>query len=75
MEGGVAILLLLILVAVIGAAAFVLTGAGGALSLRRRGDAKVDAEARPTHVEPTTPYHEHTTMVGVDEQAREREER
>ncbi len=40
-----------------------------------RDGAKADAEARPTHVEPTTPYHEHTTMVGVDEPPREREER
>jgi hypothetical protein len=74
MEGGVAILLLLILVAVIGAVAFVLTGTGGALSLRRRSESKTDETARPTHTEPTTPYHEHTSMVGVDAPPKSRED-
>ena len=69
MEGGIAILLLLILVAVIGAAMLGLFGTGGALSLRRRGDAKRESRERPTHSRQTTPYHENTTFVGVDERA------
>ena len=68
-EGGIAILLLLILVAVIGAAMLGLFGTGGALSLRRRGDAKRESRERPTHSRQTTPYHENTTFVGVDERA------
>jgi hypothetical protein len=61
MEGGVAILLLLMLIAVGVAFAFGLGGLGGALGLKRRGDAKEEADSeRPLHTEPTTPYHEHT---------------
>ena len=61
MEGGIAILLLLILIAAGAAVAFGLGGLGGALGLKRRGDAKEEADAeRPVHTEPTTPYHEHT---------------
>jgi hypothetical protein len=61
MEGGIAIMLLLMIVVVGGALVLAFTSLGGALSLRRRKDAKEDAsrEERPVHTEPTTPYHEH----------------
>jgi hypothetical protein len=66
-EGGVAILLLLVLLAVGAAFALGLFSTGGALSLRRRSEAKGDASGdRTTHTRPTTPYHENTTFVGVD---------
>jgi hypothetical protein len=62
MEGGIAILLLLVLVAIGAAFVFGFTSLGGALSLGRRKDAKDEAEdgGRPVHDAPTTPYHEHT---------------
>ena len=66
MEGGVAILLLLVLAAVIAAFAFGLFGTGGALSLRRRSEAKEESPDRPVHARPTTPYHENTTFVGAE---------
>ncbi len=69
MEGGIAILLLLILAAVAAAWVFGLFGAGGALSLRRRAEAKGDSAERPTHTHPTTPYHENTTFVGSEDAA------
>ena len=69
MEGGVAILLLLILAAVIAAFAFGLFGTGGALSLRRRSEAKEESPARPVHARPTTPYHESTTFVGAEDES------
>jgi len=68
MEGGVAIFLLLLLVVGIGALAFALFGAGGALSLRRRAESKEDPPERPVHKRPTTPYHEHTRFVGSAEE-------
>jgi hypothetical protein len=72
MEGGVAILLLLMLV--VGGVAFALafTSLGGALGLRRRKDAKDAAdEEQPTHTHPTTPYHENTRFSRPeDEDAR-----
>ena len=69
MEGGVAILLLLMIVAAAAVAIFLLTGAGGAISLRRRGESKRDAGdgERPLHKRPTSPSQEHTRLAGVDE--------
>jgi hypothetical protein len=69
MEGGVAILLLLIIAAVIAALVLVFSGAGGALSLRRRSDADNERSGRPEHTRPTTPMHEHTHLVGTGEDA------
>jgi len=67
MEGGIAILLLLVLVAVAVAWALGLFGTGGAISLRRRSEGKRESSERPTHAQPTTPYHENTTFVGTEE--------
>ena len=70
MEGGIAILLLLMLFAVGVAFALAFTSLGGALGLRRRKDAKEEAdEGQPKHRHPTTPYHENTrfTRPGHDE--------
>jgi hypothetical protein len=71
MEGGVAILLLLMLVAVGVAFAVAFTSLGGALGLRRRKDAKdaADEEGRPTHTRPTTPYHENTRFTRPEDEA------
>jgi hypothetical protein len=65
MEGGIAILLLLMIVAVGGVCAVLFTSLGGALSLQRRKDSKDEAadEGRPVHTHPTTPYHEHTRFT------------
>jgi len=61
MEGGIAILLLLVLVVIGGAFALAFTSLGTALGLRKEQDDKSGAdEGRPVHDEPTTPYHEHT---------------
>jgi hypothetical protein len=61
MEGGIAILLLLVLVAVAGVALVSFTSLGAALGLRRDQEAKhAGDDDRPVHDEPTTPYHEHT---------------
>ena len=69
MEGGVAILLLLMIVGVVAVAVFLLSGAGGAISLRRRAESEQDAGdgERPLHKRPTSPSQEHTRLVGVDE--------
>jgi hypothetical protein len=68
MEGGIAVLLLVLLILAIGAALVAFTGIGGALGLSRRtGEASdVDADQRPEHKRPTTPYHEHTRFVGAE---------
>ena len=67
MEGGIAILLLLMLFAVGVAFALAFTSLGGALGLRRRKDAKDEADAadegQPEHTHPTTPYHENTRFT------------
>jgi hypothetical protein len=64
MEGGVAILLLLMLFAVGVAFALAFTSLGGALGLQRRKDAKEAAdEETPVHTHPTTPYHENTRFT------------
>ena len=68
MEGGIAILLLLVLAAVAAAWALGLFGTGGALSLLRRSEAKRESSERPTHTHPTTPYHENTTFVGTEDE-------
>lgn len=71
MEGGIAILLLVIILVVAVPLAFVLSGTGGALWWRKtdpRGDRAEGAgeePERPTHSEPTTPAKEHTDFVGV----------
>jgi hypothetical protein len=70
MEGGIAIALLLLIVVVGAALVLGFTSLGGALSLRRRGDAKREAEereSRPVHTRPTTPYHEKTRFVGAED--------
>ncbi len=68
MEGGVAILLLLVLAALVGGFLVFFTSMGGALSLRRRSEGGADAsDRRPEHTHPTTPYHEHTTIAGTDD--------
>ena len=68
MEGGIAILLLLVLAAVAAAWALGLFGAGGAISLRRRTESKRESSERPAHTHPTTPYHENTTFVGAEDE-------
>ncbi len=73
MEGGVAILLLLMLFAVGVAFALAFTSLGGALGLRRRKDAKDAAdedEEKPVHTHPTTPYHENTRFTRPEDGAR-----
>ena len=62
MEGGIAILLLLVLVVIAGGFAVAFTSLGTALGLREEKEAQdADGEGgRPVHTEPTTPYHEHT---------------
>jgi len=61
MEGGIAILLLLVLLAIAGGFALAFTSLGTALGLRKEQEDKDDAgQGRPVHDEPTTPYHEHT---------------
>jgi hypothetical protein len=73
MEGGIAILLLLLILGVAGVLLVSFTSLGGALSLRRRKDSKDAAdERRPVHDKPTTPYHEHTRF-GRSADAREHE--
>jgi hypothetical protein len=68
MEGGVAILLLLVLVAIGGVCAVLFTSLGGALGLRRRKESKDAADdGQPVHTRPTTPYHEHTRFVGAED--------
>ena len=74
MEGGVAILLLLVLAAVVGGFLVFFTGLGGSLSLRRRSEAGGDTGSRPEHTRPTTPYHEHTTIAGTEDEAQGSEE-
>jgi hypothetical protein len=66
MEGGIAILLLLILVAVVGGIGFALFSTGFGISLRRdRDPAGSDAERRPVHTAPTSVTQEKTRFVGV----------
>jgi hypothetical protein len=70
MEGGIAILLIVVILVVGGFIASGLFGAGGLLWWRKtdpRGD-RVEGEAgedrRPQHVAPTTPAKENTDFVG-----------
>ena len=75
MEGGIAILLLLVLVALVGGFLVFFTSLGGALSLRRRSEGDASASGgRPEHTRPTTPYHEHTTVAGTEDEAQRGEE-
>jgi hypothetical protein len=78
MEGGIAIALLLLIVVVGAALLLGFTSLGGALSLRRRGDSKREAEdrqRRPVHTRPTTPYHEKTRFVGAENAPERTEQR
>lgn len=73
MEGGIAILLLVIILLVAGAIALAVSGTGGFLWWRKtdpRGDRVEppdDADERPQHVRPTTPAQERTDFVGTDD--------
>jgi hypothetical protein len=61
MEGGIAILLLLVLLAAVAVALVMFTSLGTAVGLRQTKDEQDAADRRrPVHDEPTTPYHEHT---------------
>jgi hypothetical protein len=76
MAGGIAILLLFVLLIVGGAIAVGLSGTGGFLWWRKtdpRGD-RIEGEdadqrpdQRPQHTRPTTPAQEHTEFVGTDD--------
>jgi hypothetical protein len=73
MEGGIAILLLVVILVVAGFVASGLLGAGGFLWWRKtdpegdrvEGDAD-EGERRPLHTTPTTPAKENTDFVGRD---------
>jgi hypothetical protein len=70
MEGGIAILLLLIIAVVVGGIAFMLFGTGGFLASRRQRLAADDAgHDRPRHNRPTTPAQEHTDFVRSGDEA------
>ena len=71
MEGGIAILLIVIIVFVAAGVASGLFGTGGFLWWRKtdpRGDQIEgdDPDRRPRHTKPTTPAQEHTEFVGSD---------
>lgn len=74
MEGGIAILLLVIVLAVVAVLAFGLLGTGGVLSSRRRGPGGTESyrprrdEERPRHTRPTTPAQEGTDFAGTDDE-------
>ncbi|MFL5818156.1 MAG: hypothetical protein ACJ76L_11225 [Conexibacter sp.] len=76
MEGGIAILLILMIVVVVGGIAFALSGTGGFLWWRKtdphgdRVEGSDEGEGRPQHLRPTTPAQEHTDFVGGDEATR-----
>jgi flagellar basal body-associated protein FliL len=63
MEGGIAILLIVIIAVVAGGIGIALYLTGGALTLGRK---TPRAEHRPEHKEATSPELEHTEMVGAD---------
>jgi hypothetical protein len=73
MEGGIAILLLLIIVAVAGVIAIGMYLTGGAMRFGKSDVDEPDPDAasgadggqRPTHVTPRDPVQEHTHFVGV----------
>jgi hypothetical protein len=71
MAGGIAILLLIIVLLVVAGIALALYGTGGFLWFRktdpqrdRIADATDDREHRPQHTRPTTPAQERTGFVG-----------
>jgi hypothetical protein len=71
MEGGIAILLILIVLVVAGFVASGLFGTGGFLWWRKTdphedGIEGSDPDRRPQHTAPTTPAQEHTEFVGGD---------
>jgi hypothetical protein len=73
MAGGIAILLLVIVAAIVAVGGFSLYTTGGFLWWRKtdpRGDrveADRDGETRPQHTRPTTPAQEGTQFVGGDD--------
>ena len=69
MEGGIGLLLILIILVVGGVAAAWLFGWGGfagAFARNRAGEEAVSERERPEHTTPTTPAQEHTHFVGTD---------
>jgi hypothetical protein len=76
MEGGIAILLIVIILLVIGAIAFALSGTGGFLWWRKtdphadRIEGSATADDHPRHMRPTTPAQENTNFVGTDDTPR-----
>lgn len=71
MEGGIAILLLVVVLALAGVVGFFLFGTGGFLWKRKtdpteeRVDRVDEADARPEHTQPTDPVLERTEFVGT----------
>ena len=74
MEGGIAILLLLVLFGIAAVGLVMFTSLGTALGIRQTKEEQDAADrGRPVHDEPTTPYHEHTRFGrSADERERER---
>jgi hypothetical protein len=70
MEGGIAILLIVIVLVIAGGIAIGLSGTGGFLWWRKtdprggRIEGSDTGEARPEHTRPTSPAQEHTDFVG-----------
>jgi hypothetical protein len=78
MEGGIAILLIIVVVLVVGGIGLALYLTGGALWAGRtspKGDrieGGANREHRPEHKQATSPTTEHTHVVGADRAAEER---
>lgn len=81
MAGGIAILLLIVVLLVAGGIALALYGTGGFLWLRKTDpeadraetpidDERADDDRRPEHTHPTTPAQRHTDFVGSGERRR-----
>jgi flagellar basal body-associated protein FliL len=70
MEGGIAILLIVIIVVIAGGIGIALYLTGGALTLGRKTPRR--DEHRPEHTEATSPELEHTEMVGADKAVEDR---
>jgi len=73
MEGGIALLLIVIIAMVAAGGALALSGTGGFLWWRKtdpEGDGiegTGEGGERPRHTRPTTPAQEHTDFVGTDD--------